>query len=506
MAFEPVFEKQTLASVKRLCVHQAVVEARLLSRGGVLISKVLSIATDCTVTPSEVFSGEARYQGRVSFKVIFIDAEGKNHSMDYNADFTDKLLSEGVSAGLKPLLSAVILDTDIVTVDERELKLACVVEVALDAVVSEDVNALIKGGENVYTHDDRVDFLRLVADNSVSFTETLDISELKSGKILLSEARAVTTDRRKGLDGVIVEGKIICDLTCEDEEGSIYSIHRVMSFLEEIPAPDIREGGFMFATCILNSHSVTVETDGEKNTAALEFVLTGFIRVLTDDLFHPIVDAFSVTNELKSIGQSLTICKNKYNGSFEDRVEGAVTLDINMPIADSILAVTGAKLNIASASATSDGHVTYDGIVSANIIYYSAETNVKSSVAVELPFSFTTAMDAVIGDTVTARGCVTNLATKILRGNEIQIKADIEVEVLISGSETKYIMTDLILGEERVLQTAAFSVHVAKGGETLWDVAKALGMTPEIVLTQNPGLSLPLAGGERVMAYRQMRK
>jgi len=65
------------------------------------------------------------------------------------------------------------------------------------------------------------------------------------------------------------------------------------------------------------------------------------------------------------------------------------------------------------------------------------------------------------------------------------------------------VLTGLELGEERILPTSAFSVHIAKNGESLWDVAKALGLTPELVLVQNPGLSLPLNGGERVMAYRQ---
>jgi phosphotransferase system HPr-like phosphotransfer protein len=218
-----------------------------------------------------------------------------------------------------------------------------------------------------------------------------------------------------------------------------------------------------------------------------------------------VTDAFSVTNELKSTGESLEVCRNKQNATFADRVEGTVTLDINMPSADNVLAVTGAKLNIASAAAT-DGRVSYDGVVSANIIYYAAEENQKASVAVELPFSINSeCRNAADGDTVTAKGAVTMVTTKIQRGNEIQIKADIEIEYVLSGSETRYVITELSLGEERVLPSAAFSVHIAKGGETLWDVAKSLGMTPELVLTQNPGLGLPLIGGERVIAYRHIK-
>jgi len=503
MAFEPVFEQKTLAGYKRLCCAQAVVEARLPANAGANIAKVLSIATECTVNASEVFAGEARYHGRVNFKVIFTDPEGKNHSMDYNADFTDKLLGEEIQAGQKAVLSAHVLDTDILSVDERELKLACVVETAMDAVVFETVNALTKGGENIYTHEDRVEFVCLLCENTAALTVTGELKDLKNGKVLLSEARAITAKRRAGQDVVFVEGSIFCDLTCEDEAGMIYSLHYTAPFIEEIPAIGAREGNSVVAGCSLNSHSVTVETDGQACSAALEFVLTGFVKVFADDVFHPIVDAFSVTNELRAAGRTLGVYKHKHSGSFDERVEGSVTLDINMPIADSISAITGSKLTISTAIA-GEGSITYDGIVSANIIYYSAEANVKNSVAVELPFSIAVHADyAAAGDAVSAKGIVTNWTTKILRGNVLQLKADIEVDILVNGEEPKFILTELAVGDERVLPTAAFSVHIANAGESLWDVAKALGMTPEIVLVQNPSLSLPLSGGERVLAYRQ---
>ena len=58
----------------------------------------------------------------------------------------------------------------------------------------------------------------------------------------------------------------------------------------------------------------------------------------------------------------------------------------------------------------------------------------------------------------------------------------------------------------RELPSSAISIHIAKSGETLWDVAKALGSTPELVMLQNPDITLPLSGGERVIVYRHLTK
>jgi len=506
MALEPVFEKEVLAGFKRLCVKQTVVEARLLSASEATIAKVLAVAADCQVNLGEVFAGEARYSGRVGFKAIFVDSEGKNGCMDYSADFTDKLLDEKIRAGSKPMISAHVLDTDIVEVTAASLMLACVVETALDAVTEEEVSALTAGGEGIYTHDVRTEFSRLVGETSASFTVQDEIKDLKAGKVLLSEAKAVLSKRSVLGERVALEGEVHCTLTCEDAEGMIFQVQKATQFFEEIGLAGAREGQFAVAALCLNSHSVTIETDGEKSAALLEFNLSAYIKCFGDDVFHPVVDAFSVSNELKTDRTAVEIFKGKFSGTATERVEGSVTLDINMPIADTVLAVTGSKLNIASAAAGADA-INLDGTASASIIYFSAEANVTASVAVELPFSLSVpVVGAVPGDGASAKGMVTHWAVKILRGNVLQIKADIALEVLVSGLETRSVLTGLSIGEARELSSAAYSVYIASPGESLWDVSKALGITPEIVLTQNPGLVLPLSGGERVLGYRQVRR
>ena len=60
------------------------------------------------------------------------------------------------------------------------------------------------------------------------------------------------------------------------------------------------------------------------------------------------------------------------------------------------------------------------------------------------------------------------------------------------------------VGEARELPTSAISVYVVSAKEGLWDVAKALGTTPEIIMSQNEGLELPFKGGEKIMLFRHL--
>ena len=57
-------------------------------------------------------------------------------------------------------------------------------------------------------------------------------------------------------------------------------------------------------------------------------------------------------------------------------------------------------------------------------------------------------------------------------------------------------------GEEKQRNGCAFTVHIAKKGETLWSVSKILGCTTDEIIKQNPTLDSELTGGERIIIYR----
>ena len=502
MAFEPVFEVVKLNSKRRLAKTQAVVEARLLPQPNTVIARVLSITADSVISASEVFTGEARYNGRVNFKVLFVDVDGRNHSMDYNADFSDKIEDGAITSEISPYISAAVLDTDIVYVSAGEIKLASVVEIRLDADVSEELKYLSSGGEGLYTHDDRVEYSHLTARGSGVSTMNASLNDVKIVSILLAEHKAVVTSRSAGVDIVRVEGNIISDVCGETEDGLLASYRVETPFSEEFGAGDARPSDLVIA-CASVSGSAKLESDGETSAVSLEYSLKVDYSVYSDAGVDVIVDAFSVSNELLSTSESVNICKNKLNVTVTDRVEGNVTLEVNV---DNILAATALRLSVTNIVA-GDGEALIEGIVSGNIIYYSAEANSKNSVAVELPFSLKLPVEGLSeGDDVTGRGEVTAVTLKIRRGNEIDIRADIAAELEASGISTKCVITELNEGEARELPSSAISIHIAKTGETLWDVAKALGSTPELVMLQNPDLNLPLSGGERIMVYRHLTR
>ena len=498
MAFEPIYEVVALDYKTKLCSAQIVVEARLIPPPTVTISKVLGIASDVGIATSEVFSGEARVSGRVNFKVLYLSGDNATDSMDYNADFTDKISDDAITGG-RPVVIGKILDTDIVSVSADEIKLAAVVEMELYDNRDFRSKYLVKGGEDIYTHEEKLDYTRLVVKADDRFNVEAE-EELNFDRVLLVGSAVAVKDFDAGIDQITAEGEIFTRIVYE-KEGSVFTTEIVTPFVQQTQADGARSGNIVDGTLKL----LDTRYAAEEGKIKLIYELDLGAYVYAEESADIVSDAFSITHELNKTCEKLDykLCRGCF--CLTDTIDGSVTLEANMPIADSIVAAVGDNLNVTNVYAAA-GRATVEGIVHTHLVYFSSEANTVSSVAVELPFAVTRPAPVKEGDELSAYGAVTGVTYKVRRGNELTLKADVSVCVSYAEPRSAELIVELNEGEEIEVPTSAISLHIARPKESLWEVAKALGTTPELVLIQNPEITLPLCGGERIIAYRHLKK
>ncbi len=506
MAFEPIYEVINCDYKKRLSAAQIVAECRL-TPDSVKISKVLAISAEAAVDSFESLSGEANFSGSVSFKVIFVDEEGKNHCIDHSTPFHDKMTDGSITPSLKCMASAAVMDTDTVSVSPGEIRLATVVEITAEAILCERAEFLKSAGSDVYTQEEELPLCNKSADfkGDWSISEEVD-PKFNIVKIMTCDSSGLMTAVKTGMDCVTVEGRIISIITMETEGGLIKTLSHTASFTEEIAAGGARSDDLADGAVYLNSASVTLDKDvsGEKDILRLDFKVSAAGAVFRTGSVKAVVDAFSVRNEIKISSESFPMTKFLLNKSYFDRVEGSATLELNMPEVDNILSVCASRLTITGAAAL-DNKIVLEGLVNTSVIYYNAAANSKNSIAVELPYSLTFNQEGSSENQVLiVKGIVGAGSAKIKRTNEIEISVEVCYNVSFYESSDAYVIKELTLGEERAQSKSAIAIYVTRGGETLWDVAKALMTTPELIMQQNPSLKLPLPSGTRVMVYKQL--
>ena len=505
MAFEPVYDTAVLDTFRKLGTGQAVVEARLLPRPETRIAKVLSTSSAVTIGAAEAFAGEARYSGRVNFKVLFETADSTVETLDYHADFSDKIEARDVSAATKTVFAANILDMDIIAAEEDVIKLAAVVEVTLYGCEREQVNYLARGGEGVYTHEDRVTCGTLAATADETFIVSETVTDLAGCEILDAEAEAFTYKRTAEDDSVTLSGEVAVCLVLKDGQGMLSSKRIFLPVEQQCRADGARLGDCVTGGLSLKNTSLSMSGEGEERVAEIELTLSAECLCFRTVEITPTVDVFSLENELLPTVESLAVGLAKGDVTVESDIEGSVAIEDKLPLADAVLGSFGARVNVSSAVAMS-GKVRVEGMLGSNIVYYNAERNVSSTVYAQVPFSVTVSADVDEGDSLGAKAAVKDINVKLRRGNELGIRASIVIMLTPVTEQTRAIITELKLGEKRVPREAAVSVHIAARGETVWDIAKALGITPEEVVRQNPSVTLPCSGGERLLAYRRMTR
>lgn len=503
MSFEPIYEVATTDSPDKLCSGQVVVEAKMFAPPGITISKILSAEASVTITASEVFVGEVRYGGKVAYKVLLLGSEGETECLGYSADFSDKLLDEAIERGMKPIFDYRILDTDIISVESGEIKLATVVEVDLIKPVQKRIKYLKHGGEGVHTLERALTLCKECGIGEENVTAT-DSAAVNAEKIVGGSSRVIVTKKNCAEGFVSVEGKIISDF-CLESDGNISSVNMVTPFASELSLEGCNGDCKAVVRARLSSVTPVLTESGDGKTLEVEYTVSITAIAYGQNEITAVCDAFSENCEILATTESVNVRKLCDSFSAEDCVTGTVTLDQSNPVADSVIAVCSPTVHVTSAF-VKDGNPIAEGIVSAVILYYSAELNSKNSVEIELPFSLKLNRISDDDEEIDLRATVSNCTARIRRGGEFDVRADVIFDADVYKTAVDSVITEIKQGEEISPSEAALTVHYARGGEQPFDAAKALKTSPECIKEQNPNLEFPLRKGDRVIYYRHLKR
>ena len=495
MAFEPIYEVAVVGGLRKMCSGKVVAEAKLVAPHGEEINKILGTSATVDVACAEVFTGEARIKGRVYFKVIYLSGEGIK-CLDYTAEFSDKIESDLI-CDIRPCVCAKVLDTDIVSASKGEVKLAAVVEIDLFGEKTERIKYLASGGDGVILGENKM----LCTEVCSSFAGTTALTgeeEIAGTVIECLENRVCIEKSVASSEMVIVEGEVISDVIYGNEVGHICI---KTPFTVEIEAK-CTSGQKAYASARIEDVKASV-VEGERNCVVINYDVAVYGFIYEDKEMSLVSDAFSVECELNKTAEKLPIAIDKDCICYEDEVSGNVTLAPEMPVVDNIVTPVGSSVLVSSAYA-SDKKVTIEGLIRSNVVYFSAETGSYGSVNVEVPFSLTKAMGVNEGDEVYVCAEVKCVTVKIRRGNEIELKIVLGLCVFAWENKELCFISELSEGETIPPKDCALSLHIGGKKETLWEVARALCITPDEVMAQNPELVFPLSGGERIICYRKL--
>jgi hypothetical protein len=250
----------------------------------------------------------------------------------------------------------------------------------------------------------------------------------------------------------------------------------------------------------LNTDGETAENEATSIKIIVSASTKGYAVVNEIGLFPS--DAYSERKELDIKYANFKIAKNIVISEKKEKVRGMVRLNDDDILIRSILATSSHKISAFEISNVEGLKI--EGIISIKVIYLNKEVHV-SSILAEIPYHFIldNDFDKNVQDFF-ACAYITDVCAKAKHNNEIEIDCDIRVEISGKKSDTiKYIEAINECGD-LVNDIDAITIYVAKEGESLWEVSKALKCDSNKLLELNPELRMPVCNGQKVMIYRQL--
>ena len=506
MAFEPSYEKIVSSVRKNLGGTQVIVEGKLPLNDGDGVSKILCANANAYISNSEVVGRDVSFNGYVGFQVVYSDEMNNLQGLDYSAEFRDKfMLENGVVA--VPIVKANVVEVKYAILDNL-IKVTAIVEINVDGILTEETNALVGSSNNeTFFKNEYIEYLTYENMLNEKFEIVGDMEIKDSVQKILSVCPSVFIENiTTNSNYITVRGGVninVCYIS--DEESSILrSYNTQFDFSQDVAGESVNENSVIQSLINVVLNDVKVTTTMEANSATINIIVPVLFKGFnfTQKSSEIVTDLFNLQNMMGVDYQSVDLLEAAPPKSYVEKITGAFIIDENQPFIDEVTGVCANNIVLANTSIVNN-NLLVEGVASSTVLYFNKESNTTNSIEVEIPFSINLDSKIPEGFTPSIGVSFGEVLAKGKRGKEIDIEGKIFAYIDFYKTTNDAVISQVEVLEERVLEDYALSIYIVKDGETLWDIAKEMNISPDLILEQNPNVELPLKAGEKIVIYRQ---
>lgn len=507
MVFEPNYEKVKSSARVKLGTTQAVIEVKLPTINGLKVSKILCANAKSYVSNTEVVGNEINFNGNVTMQTIYVDETGTVNGLDYTAEFRDKFVNAEEVTGM-PIVYTNVVDVKSEAIDS-EIKITAIVEIDIDEIVTSETGVLVDiADQSVFVKKDMIQNTYFLGNVNENFEVSADVDIHDSIQKILSVCISPSIEKILENDNYFsIFGNLevdICYLT-DGDNPKLRSHQFSMDFNHDVAIADATMESIIQAVLNVVYPDVKITTSIDKDNAVLNLVVPMNVMgyVFNKQEIEVVTDVFSTENYLNTSYDNIRFMKGFDNVAFAEKINGGFSIDDNQPFVDEVL---GSCCNnvIVALSKIEENRLIVEGVAYTTVVYFNKEFNTTNSVEVEMPFSISNDLGDV-ADYVNAQSVISigNVLAKCRRGKDIEIVANLNVFSTLFTNIEDTVITNVEVSTEKESDDLVLNIYIVKDGETVWEIAKNMNVSPDLILEQNPDLELPLKAGDKLVIYKQ---
>ncbi len=456
------------------------------------ISKLLSVNVRAVVSNVELMNNYLLVSGKVVANAVYLTDENKVENTEATADFVEKQKANFV---MSELTCVDELELQNASVSSSEIMCSVVHKTQVTGIYRYLVGDATKAEEEFVLNKKAFECLNFKASSDESFVVVEEVeSNLKDIKILNINSTAILNSAVASVDKIILEGRVKVNAMYSDETG-LGEIVKEFEFKQETAMKNALPGMVVNSNLKMLNTAITEQVRDDKNRLAFVIDLSAKSYLFEIQEIATFDDLFSLKNEISPVYDYAEF--EAFDGVQFDNDTVLTQTDISGKIDfDDIVGVYNPVVSVVEFEDLGE-KVSVLAEIKALAVYKTEKSLEKIDLSYETRFETEKEITKNVKD---VRATAVVSAFKVKAGKDLESAFQIEYEFEFEKNTTEKFVKSFDVLREKQDTDAGVKVYVTRENQTLFEVAKALNVTPELVSSQSE-VSDYFEAGQKVFVY-----
>lgn len=454
--------------------------------------KILGVSAKTKVLSFETISGAVKVNLLTTFRLLFRSEDGVFSHETVETEQTETIQNRAIAPTTFVCVNASVTETN-----RMGTKLQATVEVSGWLIEENTVTVLnaCTPGLHCKTAPFKAENVTGLYPGGLSLTFT-DESRMNVSALIECCSEATVSNVFVSSGSYRIEGDIYIRVFCQGEDGQCFTQLFTHSYSTEVSDDKVDPSSEIDIDVTVKNSELSL-ADGDKRLLISDVTLSFCGCAAKTVEAETVVDAYSETNEIALKAQDVTVTEGFCTSRIREKISDKISFKNGINELFGVLCPT-----VSASYVNNNGTVSVEGIIYTGILFLTGKDEAES-VTSETTFKFSLPLDYICENKMQPSVCITGVSARS-RGSEVDLLIEVILSVKGVTSKTVRVVSEIETGQAKEENDFAVSLYIVRKGETLWDVAKALNTSEDVLLTQNTDVPLPLSGGEKVILFREL--
>jgi hypothetical protein len=483
------------------------------------IDQIITEQGEIRINEIKATNGKLLVKGALGFNVLYL-CEGDQrpiHNISGEIPFDEVINMDITCADDDPIVKWDLEDLTTGLINSRKLSVRSIVRlyVAIEELYDEETAVMVEGPEDIQYINKKIE----VTDVAINKKDTYRIKDeimipANKGNItslLYNDIGLSNVEIRLLEDRFTIKGElpVFVMYTSEDEENPIEYYETEIPFSGTIECSGCTEDMIEDITVALVSKNIQVkpDSDGEERVLDLEVILELAIKVYEVEEPEVLCDVYCPNKEITPIVRNATYENLVIKNNSKYRIADRIKVLEEQP---NILQICHAKGGIKIDDIFQEGsELQVEGVIEVDILYISEEdTRPMNSLRGIIPFAQTIELKGMKnGSNYEVKPNLDQLSVMMLDGEEIEVKATINLNTIVFDVITEPIITDIEVSDldlDKLQAMPGIIGYVVKKEDSLWKIAKKYYTTVDNIMAINDLTDDRVKEGDKLIIMKKV--